>query len=90
MIIVCIIKLNVQTFLFCFKIPKNRVRQRISRPIQRTTTTTTISTEDTQPNLSTESYSSKANRRRKFRPEYTTTSTPSYEEAGTVLICIQC
>ncbi|KAL5234750.1 hypothetical protein ACI65C_002160 [Semiaphis heraclei] len=61
------------------EIQKNRIRQRITRPIQRSTTTTT--TEESTPSSSaTESYSSKVNRRRKFRPEYTTTSTSSYEE----------
>lgn len=64
--------------MYVLKIPKNRTRQRITRPVQRTTTTTT--TEDSLPLSSTESYASKANRRRKFRPEYTTTSTPNYEE----------
>ncbi|XP_027843401.2 LOW QUALITY PROTEIN: mucin-5AC [Aphis gossypii] len=60
------------------EIQRDRTRQRITRPIQRSTTTTT--TEESTPSSSTESYSLKANRRRKFRPEYTTTSTPSYEE----------
>uniref|UniRef100_A0A2H8TTC1 chitinase n=1 Tax=Melanaphis sacchari TaxID=742174 RepID=A0A2H8TTC1_9HEMI len=60
------------------EIQRDRPRQRITRPIQRSTTTTT--TEESTPSSSTESYSLKVNRRRKFRPEYTTTSTPSYEE----------
>ncbi|KAL4113271.1 hypothetical protein QTP88_016929 [Uroleucon formosanum] len=62
------------------KIQKDRIRQRITRPIQRSTTTTTTTEESTPSSSATESYSSKVNRRRKFRPEYTTTSTLSYEE----------
>ena len=71
---------------YYFKIQKDRTRQRITRPIQRSTTTTTT-TEESPLSSSTESYSLKTNRRRKFRPEYTTTSTSSYEE-GMLLICI--
>ncbi|XP_029343203.1 flocculation protein FLO11 isoform X2 [Acyrthosiphon pisum] len=62
------------------EIQKDRIRQRITRPVQRSTTTTTTTEESPPSSSATESYSSKVNRRRKFRPEYTTTSTSSYEE----------
>lgn len=74
-------------FYFCFhlflKVPRDRTRHRIARPVQRTTTATAevSSVEDTSPFSSTESYASKANRRRKFRPEFkSTTTTSNYEE----------
>lgn len=74
-------------FLFFFhlflKVPRDRTRHRIARPVQRTTTATAevSSVEDTSPFSSTESYASKANRRRKFRPEFkSTTTTSNYEE----------
>jgi len=73
---------------YIFKIQKDRIRQRITRPIQRSTTTTTTTEEPPPSSSATESYSSKVNRRRKFRPEYTTTSTSSYEE-GMLLMFIQ-
>lgn len=75
-------------FYFCFsfvtlKVPRDRTRHRIARPVQRTTTAIAevSSVEDTSPFSSTESYASKANRRRKFRPEFkSTTTTSNYEE----------
>lgn len=78
--IIIVLQYYIISFLcmYVLKIPKNRTRHRIARPVQRTTSTTT--TEDSLPLSSTESYLSKANRRRKFRPEYTTTPTPNYEE----------